>query len=741
MRQLTYILLFVSFQIFAQDRTFLSIDSLPKNGILLKDGWEYKQGDNLSWANIDNKDADWKKIDPTKEIYNLPEIYDDKIKWLRLDFQITKKLPKALGMAVTQAGASQIYLNGKLIHEFGHFDTDPSKVKAFDPLQNLIYLPADSIGNYRLSVRYTLQPNIRYTDIFGLTKNHFFKAILFDLIPTQHAQMNFRVYFKGIDVFILGLMFILFFIHLAFYLFQKKNKLFLLFTAYLLCTTILRAFKIIGQNQNYVEDRYYTLNIANWLLSVVVIFVATIFYNISKERVDKYYYGIIVYFIFYAIISSFSYGIQWQNVLLLFGTIFNFFVLVRLTRLGIKKGIKGFGTLSTVLFFAVLGLICITLSMRFLNYGITPIGYNDLKYGISPYFIDAFFNFGSISIPIGLSIFMAIQGNETNKALSKQLAENEALKNKAIDHEREKQLILANQNETLEKQVSERTAELHQSIETLKSTQSQLIQSEKLASLGELTAGVAHEIQNPLNFVKNFSELSVGIAQDLNEELSRPEVDKAYVEELLHDLTQNQEKINHHGKRIASIVTGMLHHARTSTGKKEPTDLNALVDEFLRLSYHGLRAKDSSFNAKIITQFDPTIGKIDVVSQDIGRVFLNLINNAFYAVQLKAKNVKLADPTSKSELYEPTVTVSTQKIDNTIVVKINDNGTGIPNAIKAKIFQPFFTTKPTGDGTGLGLSLSYDIITKGHDGSLDLISKEGEYTEFIISIPNNQETK
>ena len=297
----------------------------------------------------------------------------------------------------------------------------------------------------------------------------------------------------------------------------------------------------------------------------------------------------------------------------------------------------------------------------------------------------------------------------------------------------------------------------------LRSTQSQLIQSEKLASLGELTAGIAHEIQNPLNFVNNFSELSVDLAKELKEEIEKtaiPEKDKGYIGEILTDLTQNQQKINHHGKRAAAIVSGMLQHARTSTGKKEPTDLNALADEYLRLSYHGLRAKDPTFKAKMETHFDPAIGKVEVIPQDMGRVLLNLINNAFYAVQQRTKQASAASPGLPGAAdfpgvqnleslnagtgappsggrgdYEPTVTVSTQKMDNQIVIKVKDNGTGIPNDMKARIFQPFFTTKPTGQGTGLGLSLAYDIVTKGHGGALELESTEGEGTTFSILIP------
>ena len=291
-------------------------------------------------------------------------------------------------------------------------------------------------------------------------------------------------------------------------------------------------------------------------------------------------------------------------------------------------------------------------------------------------------------------------------------------------------MTLANEKHRLENTLTE-----------LRSTQTQLIQSEKLASLGELTSGIAHEIQNPLNFVNNFSELSVDLAEELKLEIGKLEIplkDKEYVREILGDLASNQEKINHHGKRAAAIVTGMLQHARTSSGKKEPTDLNALADEYLRLSYHGLRAKDASFNAEMVTDFDPAVGRVEVIPQDIGRVFLNIINNAFYATQQRWKQVAEDLSGFKNltglDSYEPTVSISSKKTDSKVEFRIKDNGTGIPDSVKARIFQPFFTTKPTGQGTGLGLSLAYDIVVKGHGGTLEVESEEGDGTEFIVKL-------
>jgi signal transduction histidine kinase len=296
--------------------------------------------------------------------------------------------------------------------------------------------------------------------------------------------------------------------------------------------------------------------------------------------------------------------------------------------------------------------------------------------------------------------------------------------------------VLTNENIQLKEAIKLRTAQLKQKNEELKNalgelkaTQTQLIQSEKMASLGELTAGIAHEIQNPLNFVNNFSEVSNILIDEIQGERAKniENRDEELVDEILGEIKQNLEKIIHHGKRADRIVKGMQQHSRASSGKKEPTDLNALADEYLRLAYHSLRAKDKSFNAQLVTDFDESIGKVGIITQDIGRVVLNLLTNAFYAVHEKAKeNLKN---------FEPTVSISTKKSKDMVILEVKDNGNGIPNSVKEKIFQPFFTTKPTGQGTGLSLSMSYDIITKGHGGKLSIETNEGTGTTFSISLP------
>ncbi len=267
---------------------------------------------------------------------------------------------------------------------------------------------------------------------------------------------------------------------------------------------------------------------------------------------------------------------------------------------------------------------------------------------------------------------------------------------------------------------------LESTLSNLRSTQSQLVQSEKMASLGELTAGIAHEIQNPLNFVNNFSEVNTELLTEMKDELNKGNIDDAKA--IADDVIDNEQKINHHGKRADAIVKGMLQHSRSSNGVKEPTDINALTDEYLRLAYHGLRAKDKSFNVAMQTDFDPTVGSVNIIPQDIGRVILNLITNAFYVVDQKKKEI--------GEGYEPIVSISTKKNDDKVEISVKDNGNGIPQKILDKIFQPFFTTKPTGQGTGLGLSLSYDIV-KAHGGELKVETKEGEGSIFSIILPAN----
>jgi len=343
-------------------------------------------------------------------------------------------------------------------------------------------------------------------------------------------------------------------------------------------------------------------------------------------------------------------------------------------------------------------------------------------------------SFFVLSFPISLLVYVSMRFKEI-------IQEVRLNADKVVLLSEEKRVQAENQQKMLQEEVNRQTMEIRDTLDNLKATQKQLIQSEKMASLGELTAGIAHEIQNPLNFVNNFSEVNREMIAEMKEEIAKGNYDE--VKLLADDIEANEGKINHHGKRADAIVKGMLQHSRVASGQKEPTDINALCDEYLRLSYHGLRAKDKGFNASFETDFDESIGKIDVIPQDIGRVLLNLFNNAFYACAERSRNTakaRLNESFGKEQKshnvisYEPIVSVATKKSGNSVTITVSDNGNGIPESIKEKIFQPFFTTKPTGQGTGLGLSLSYDII-KAHGGDIKVESKEEQGTEFIIQLP------
>jgi signal transduction histidine kinase len=320
---------------------------------------------------------------------------------------------------------------------------------------------------------------------------------------------------------------------------------------------------------------------------------------------------------------------------------------------------------------------------------------------------------------------------ELHKNSVNQKMQNLEISHKAEEAKKETDAVRLRNKELnkLNNEIREQKEKLETTLADLKSTQAQLIQAEKMASLGELTAGIAHEIQNPLNFVNNFSEINAELIDEMQTEIANGNMED--VKAIAGDIKDNQEKITHHGKRADAIVKGMLQHSRSSSGVNEPTDINALADEYLRLAYHGLRAKDKSFNATMKTDYDASIGNINIIPQDMGRVILNLITNAFYVVNEKALSAVVTPTAAK---YEPTVSVSTKQVGDKVEIKVADNGNGIPQKIFDKIFQPFFTTKPTGQGTGLGLSLSYDIV-KAHGGELKVVTKEGEGSEFIIKLP------
>ena len=696
-----------------QDATIFHIDTLSSDGILLDKGWKFKVGDDSTYANPHHDDKAWKPINPALDIYDLPEIPRSGIVWFRLHLSIDSSLNDQLVLVIQQSGASEIFLDGRLIHRFGTLSADPEKVKAYDPQWKPVSLPMSKIARHVLAVRFALQPHIRYTTMFT-TNNH----ALWIQIKDVESGVDF--YGEQVSIlirhefFLIGVWFLFCVLHFAFFLFdptQKANLYFALYASFYATAMVMQ--HVFYLRTHDVADKFFLGNVSFVFFSTGNLLLLTALSRMLQQKRDIFYWGLICFAGVSIFLNAGLYRWGWILGGLLTQNLIHM-NMARIAFLAFRRKRKGALIIVT-------GAACYVILFALFLTG----GLSDRDYSLTiTYLYTILFSTHLLSIPIATSIYLGLEFAFVNRSLQKKLKEVNELSEKSLAQEKEKQEILTSQNVVLESQVQERTTALSQSLKELKETQNLMIQQEKMASLGELTAGIAHEIQNPLNFVNNFSEVNKELLIEMKDEIDKGNLDD--VKSLADDVIDNQEKINHHGKRADAIVKGMLQHSRVSGGIKEPTDINVLCDEYLRLAYHGLRAKDKSFNAITKTEFDNTIGKIHVMPQEIGRVILNLISNAFYAVAEKGK--------STSDGYEPTVIISTRKEKDKIAVKVKDNGNGIPQKALDKIFQPFFTTKPTGQGTGLGLSLAYDII-KAHGGEIKVETREGEGSEFIVELP------
>ena len=662
--------------------------------IPLDSGWRFKAGDNPDWAKGTFNDSSWQPVTLFKNLYDSTQIPKSGIVWLRLHFIADSTMNKQLVMRIYQTGASEVYLNGQLIQQLGTVSSNPEAVKYYSP--NLKNLPFPIVNNttQTLAIRFAVLPNKYPIFLNPLKTNLEVWVSTLNNAAEDNVIEFYRAYSNRINIAI-GVSGVLFVLYLSFFAFFPSQKINLYFS---LLSFFFSLFLILNSQFLYAHTPSFKIRLA--AIASTVIYLSLFLYCIYKIFNQK------PGWIYWSLISLGIISVP--SALLIVGDIISpciaVLVLIDILRISIKSLQTNRAAARIILILMGIDLvywICNVLA------DFSVIHIPD---------IDSYVPFAFLIGPLSLAIYLGYDFGKTSQSLRQKLTEVEQLSN-------EKQQILSAQNETLEKQVQERTSALNQSLQELKSTQAQLIQSEKMASLGELTAGIAHEIQNPLNFVNNFSEVNKEMIDELQTELRSGKVDEAI--DISNDIRSNEEKINHHGKRADAIVKGMLQHSRSSTGVREPADINALCDEYLRLSYHGLRAKDKSFNAEIKTDFDDRIGKINIVPQDIGRVLLNLCNNAFYAVNEKQKDGK--------ENFKPLISVQTRKKDGSVYVTVSDNGNGISKNIIDKVFQPFFTTKPTGQGTGLGLSLSYDII-KAHGGEIKVETKEGEGTTFIVNL-------
>jgi signal transduction histidine kinase len=686
---------------------FIHLDSISEKGVILDKGWSFKAGDNISWAGINYNDRDWQPVNPTDEIHHLQQVRNAGMGWFRLKMEVGPALRnKSIAMLVSGFGAMEIYLNGKLVYNFGYPSREYQKEKTRFFTTNLLSLPFDTASVQLIAVRYSFHKKNMY--IKFATKRPLIKIELKEInegITENVKENNFESTLRTIQVsFYLPLGFLLLFLFMSF----RPQKEYLYAGIFCLSLFLAIFFHILALAEPVTVNQSNSFLLATQVLYIIgaISFIHSM-YVLYKNKKTIFFYLIVAYGIFSIPFYFISYD-QSGFVNAFFFPVINLEFL-RLNIIAVYRHRKGAVTLLvTSILFALAIVSYIWFAINHQNNAAA------LFQGIS-----------FIMPGLGLSIFYAGEFARTASAERQRAKEVEELSKEMIEKEREKQILLSGQNEMLEKQVAQRTTELEKSLQDLKDTEQQLIQREKMASLGELTAGIAHEIQNPLNFVNNFSEVNTELIDEMNEQLEKGNLQQA--KEVGTNIKQNNEKITFHGKRADSIVKGMLQHSRSGSNQKEATNINNLLDECLRLSFHGMRAKDISFNAKTETDFDSSIVPISIVSQEIGRVFLNLFTNAFYSVMQKKK--------AMGENFSPVVSASTQKEGNKVKIIVRDNGNGIPKKVIDKIFQPFFTTKPTGEGTGLGLSMSYDIIIKGHDGELKVESKEGEYAEFTIILP------
>lgn len=704
--KLLIMLCFVTVQ--AQTRPPVIYDNLPEYGIDLNTGWHYAPNDNAAFAKPDFDDNGWAAIEPTKEMSGLPQLKAVKIGWLRLRFKTGPKLgSRSFIFTIFQSAASEVYLDGKLLGRYGTLSNRPSEVVPLgaNMPEREIYISQD--GEHVLAVRFAPWQG---TPLFKNRANLCW-ITLHD--ASRYVQMFREAFTSGYTYVVLtAVFFLLSLLHLSFYRYDRRQRANLYFAIYTIFSTI-GFFGVVLQGE--VQD----IRAWNWVYAPT--FLITLMGSVWIIKALGSLFGfpirklLIVLWCLYSIAAVYilleDINYPFFGGLLAFGL-----VQLWLTARALKEKKRGAGIIAVGFTFSVLAAVPMLLMIAGnLNGGIFIFVYQGLMLVIF------------LAPAVGISLYLAREFAMDSSLLREKLVQVETLSHQSLVYEQEKQQILSSQNDELEKQVMQRTNELQQSLNHLRSAQEQLIQTEKMASLGELTAGIAHEIQNPLNFVNNFSEVNCEMIDEMKVELTVGNLAEALA--IADDIRQNSEKISHHGKRADDIVKGMLEHSRTSTGQKTITDVNKLSDEYLRLAYHGLRAKDKTFNAELITHFDPDLPPVNIKPQDIGRVLLNLFNNAFYAMQQQQK-ITLED-------YKPIIVITTLVSGNNIVIKIKDNGVGIPAAIQDKIMQPFFTTKPAGQGTGLGLSLSYDIVVKGHGGRVEVENDAGEGAVFVIFLPVN----
>jgi two-component system NtrC family sensor kinase len=725
MRLIVYIYFLLYFgNAFAQQDAWLlsaaKIDSASGQIAIDSTKWVFKKGNDVSWAATSLDTKEWKKMPPYK-LYSTVDASGKAEGWFRLKIKTDSSLSgMPLRLYSMTWGASDVYLNGKLLKSFGNTGSNGRPFEENNPAQyQSVAFPVEARKEYILAWHYIdyTAPIFQMLRSDNIVADEWLNITTLDFERIHYgAAIKSRVY-DGILISVTVVLSLLFWLLAFLTPDEKKLKWIATGSSLLAMLSISVAFsktEVLPFLPSFIFGM-----VTGIALILIFLLNPIILAHILNRKISK---GIRVTLIVCTLmlISIFLLALLPAIINDAIKLIFAFGIIASLTvpfLISLYYLFSSWKNISGAQWAVVIGfLLSVSALVLYLFASATGIIAHNFMIPVLLY---------TVSPPLGMLVYVALRFKEM-------LQEVRLRGREVLQLSEEKREQAESQQQILEEEVEKQTADLKQTLSNLKSAQTQLVQAEKMASLGELTAGIAHEIQNPLNFVNNFSDVSIELLDEMETEIDKGDLEEAKA--ISSDIKQNLEKINFHGKRADAIVKGMLQHSRSSSGKKEPTDINALADEYLRLSYHGLRAKDKSFNANFKTDFDQTIEKIEIVPQDIGRVILNLLTNAFYAVDEKTRSSELNAITHPNE-YKPTVTVSTKKLTDKIEVRIADNGNGIPKQIIDKIFQPFFTTKPTGKGTGLGLSLSYEIITQGHGGELKVETKEGEGTEFIICLP------
>ncbi len=718
----TFVLLLLAVQFAkAQDTTIVvssnMFDKFTDQLSLANDNaWLFRPGNDSNWAQPHIDTAGWIKMNQTTDLKKYADKNGRVEGWFRIKLKFDSSLlNKELWIDFVPWAATKFYVDGKLMATRGNTGDNGKPFEEYNGDHEPLAITFNSDTAHSFAIHF-----VGYLSPFP-PHDLKYKSSSADLLtivgPNPYINLvKFRtvVYsFFNTWVAVCAVLSLLFWL-LAFQNRREKNLLWIA-----VCTSLYTLLNFSLVSQNTIGLHYITYYIFDeiGLVSIsllIFICIPLLLNRIFKRKLTSKLIILLVALFLLFFLRSFFHVSRTINVLIGGVTILSTLGICLYYIINSWKKLKGAQWAIVIGLLFSLFTICTTFIYAIIAGSLSNI-----------YVAFASLSCFVLSFPISLLVYVSMRFKEIIQEVSLNA-------DKVVQLSEDKRLQAENQQQILQEEVDRQTAEIRHTLDNLKVTQKQLIQSEKMASLGELTAGIAHEIQNPLNFVNNFSEVNSEMIDELKNELATGNLQLA--NEIADDIKSNEEKINHHGKRADAIVKGMLQHSRSSSGVKEPTDINTLADEYLRLSYHGLRAKDKDFNVEMKTDFDPSIGKINIVPQDIGRVLLNLYNNAFYACTERSRSAANQQKSNNLISYEPTVSVTTKKSGNSVIVTVGDNGNGIPESIKEKIFQPFFTTKPTGSGTGLGLSLSYDIV-KAHGGEIKAESKEGEGTVFIIQLP------